>query len=59
MMLSWSSLMPRPQSVNLISALDYETQTKLSFTVTIESENADISEIEVLLDVTTSMNPSN
>ncbi|MDC0199147.1 cadherin domain-containing protein, partial [Pseudomonadota bacterium] len=40
------------QSINLISALDYETQTKLSFTVTIESENADISEIEVLLDVT-------
>ncbi len=39
-------------SINLISALDYETQTKLSFTVTIESENADISEIEVLLDVT-------
>jgi hypothetical protein len=39
-------------SVNLISALDYETQTKLSFTVTIESENADVSEIEVLLDVT-------
>ncbi|MDC0079740.1 cadherin domain-containing protein, partial [Pseudomonadota bacterium] len=39
------------QSINLISALDYETQTKLSFTVTIESENADISEIEVLLDV--------
>ena len=39
-------------SINLISALDYETQTKLSFTVTIESENADVSEIEVLLDVT-------
>ena len=39
-------------SINLISALDYETQTKLSFTVTVESENADISEIEVLLDVT-------
>ena len=39
-------------SINLISALDYETQTSLSFTVTIESENADISEIEVLLDVT-------
>jgi hypothetical protein len=40
------------QSINLISALDYETQTSLSFTVTIESENADISEIEVILDVT-------
>ena len=40
------------QSINLINALDYETQTKLSFTVTVESENADISEIEVLLDVT-------
>ncbi|MBD63245.1 MAG: hypothetical protein CMD68_04100, partial [Gammaproteobacteria bacterium] len=40
------------QSINLISALDYETQTSLSFTVTIESENADVSEIEVLLDVT-------
>ncbi|MDB9700976.1 cadherin domain-containing protein, partial [Gammaproteobacteria bacterium] len=39
-------------SINLISALDYETQTTLSFTVTIESENADISEIQVLLDVT-------
>ncbi len=39
-------------SINLISELDYETQTKLSFTVTVESENADISEIEVLLDVT-------
>ncbi len=39
-------------TINLISALDYETQTTLSFTVTIESENADISEIEVLLDVT-------
>ena len=39
------------QSINLISALDYETQTSISFTVTIESENADISEIEVLLDV--------
>ena len=38
-------------TINLISALDYETQTTLSFTVTIESENADISEIEVLLDV--------
>ena len=38
-------------SINLISALDYETQTTLSFTVTIESENADVSEIEVLLDV--------
>jgi len=38
-------------SINLISALDYETQTQLSFTVTIESENADVSEIEVLLDV--------
>jgi hypothetical protein len=39
-------------TINLISALDYETQTTLSFTVTIESENADISEIQVLLDVT-------
>ncbi len=39
-------------TINLISALDYETQTTLSFTVTIESENADVSEIEVLLDVT-------
>ena len=39
-------------SINLISALDYETQTKLSFTVTIESENADVSEIDVLLDIT-------
>ena len=39
-------------TINLISALDYETQTTLSFTVIIESENADVSEIEVLLDVT-------
>jgi len=39
-------------SINLMSALDYETQTTLSFTVTIESENADVSEIEILLDVT-------
>jgi len=39
-------------TINLISALDYETQTTLSFTVIIESENADVSELVVLLDVT-------
>ena len=39
-------------TINLISAIDYEIQTTLSFTVIIESENADVSEIEVLLDVT-------
>ena len=39
-------------TINLISAVDYEEQQILSFVVTIESENSDISEIEVLLDVT-------
>ena len=39
-------------TINLISALIMRLQTTLSFTVTIESENADVSEIEVLLDVT-------
>ncbi len=32
-------------SIVLVEALDYETQTNLSFVVTIESENGDISEI--------------
>jgi len=38
-------------SLVLVEALDYETQTNLSFVVTIESENGDISEISFDINV--------